>query len=111
MNTAIMTTATSIALLLSVGFLNHGPSAESAKIWFSHRPVHAVGLFEVSRFRWTGLFAECREDMARQPGSPDCAFVEAACGVGVASGHFAPIVWISRALTLVCAELVVEPER
>lgn len=111
MNTAIMATAASMALLLSVGFLGHGPSGESASAWFSHRPTPTVRVFEVSRFRWTNPSAACREAMAGQPGTPDCAFVEATCGVGPAGHSFVPMVWISRALTLVCAELVIDPAR
>ena len=111
MSTAIMTTATAMALLLSVGFLNHRPSGESAPAWFSHRPAPTVRMFEVSRFLWPNPSAACSEDVAGQPGTPDCAFVEAACGVGVASGHFVPIVWISRAFIVVCAQLVIEPAR
>jgi hypothetical protein len=110
-NTAIMATATSMALLLSVGFLGHGPSGESASAWLSHRPAPTVRVFEVSRFRWTNPSAACSEAVAGQPGVPDCVFVEAACGVGLAGHSFVPMVWISRAFTLVCAELVIDPAR
>ena len=109
MNTAIMATAASMALLLSVGFLGHGPSVDSTSAWLSHRPAPTVRVFEVSRFRWTSPSAACREAVASQPGTPDCAFVETACGVGPAGHSFVPMVWISRAFTLVCAELVIDP--
>jgi hypothetical protein len=110
-NTAIMATAASMTLLLSVGFLGQGPSGEARSARFSHRPAPTVRVFEVSRFRWTSPSAACREDVAGQPGVPDCAFVEAACGVGPAGHSFVPMVWISRAFTLVCAELVIDPAR
>jgi len=110
-NAAIMTTATSMALLLSVGFLNHGPAGESAPNWLLHRPSPTVRLFEVSRFRWTGPFAACSEDRARQTGNPDCAFIQAPCGIWVTSDRSIPIVWVSRAFTVVCAALVVELAR
>jgi hypothetical protein len=110
-NTAIMATAASMALLLSVGFLGHGPSGESASAWLSHRAAPTVRVFEVSRFRWTNPSAACREAVAGQSGAPDCAFVEATCGVGAAGHSFVPMVWISRAFTLVCAELVIDPAR
>jgi hypothetical protein len=106
-----MATAASMALLFSVGFLGHGTSGESASTWLSHRPAPTVRVFEASRFRWTNPSAACREDVAGQPGAPDCAFVEAACGAGPASHSFVPMVWISRAFTLVCAELVIAPAR
>lgn len=111
MSTAIMTTATSMALLLSVGFLNHGPSGESAPAWFSHRPAPTVRLFEVPRFRWTSLSAECRDDHVAGQAPPICAFVETPCGIGAAPHPLASIVWSSRAFTVVCAELVVERAR
>ena len=111
MNTVIMTTATAMALLLSVGFLNRGQLGESGPAWSSYRPAPLVRVFEVSRFRWTSPSAACREDVAGQPGVPDCAFVGAACGAGPAGHSFVPMVWISRAFTLVCAELVIDPAR
>mgnify|MGYP001812049035 FL=1 len=105
MNTALMATAASALLLLSVGGMRSDSRGGGLPEWIQSRPPVSIGhVFQVRRMPWTTTAHRCDWQVGDESRyDVDCDSPSTTCDAGLAL-----ITWLSSAYAAVCIEFVAD---